>query len=226
MHRIALLGLLAVVAPAHAAPSDDEAAICRNGLFTSSPAGFALARVAVPRLHLLGDSDGCPGKGEAACRQGPYVVQGDTVVLAQRRGGYACAFYPNKVGGSAGWVAEASLRPLPVTDKPALGAWIGHWRDGDNGLQLIANGDGSVTVNGDAYWPSASPSLEDAPGGPHLGSVTARDYVQGNRLEVSEHACQVRMQLLGDLLLVSDNLQCGGMNVSFGGVYRRAAAPR
>ena len=34
------------------------------------------------------------------------------------------------------------------------------------------------------------------------------------------------MQLLGDLLVVADNQECGGMNVSFSGVYRRAVAPR
>lgn len=80
--------LLAVSAIAHAAPSDADAAVCRNGLFTSSPSAFSLAKVVVPRLYLLNDSDGCPGKGEAACRQRSYVVKGDVVVLAQHRVGW------------------------------------------------------------------------------------------------------------------------------------------
>ncbi len=69
-------------------------------------------KLVVPRLYLLNDSDGCPGKSEAACRQRSYVVKGDVVVLAQHRDGYACAFYPNKVGGSAGWVAERNLQAV------------------------------------------------------------------------------------------------------------------
>ncbi|QNH10662.1 hypothetical protein HEP73_00063 [Xanthomonas sp. GW] len=226
MRGVWLLTLLAVSAMAHAAPGDEEAATCRNGVFANSPAGFALAKVAVPRLYLLDDSDGCPSKGEAACRQRAYVVKGDVVVLAQRRDGFACAFYPNKVGGSAGWVAQESVQPLPSAAEPTPQAWNGRWHDGDNGLQLTANGDGSVTVNGDAYWPSANPDPEERPGGPNVGAVTARGYPEGNRVEVSEDDCNVRLQLLGDLLVVADNLQCGGANVSFGGVYRRGAAAR
>ncbi|WP_036142209.1 hypothetical protein [Luteibacter sp. 9135] len=38
---------------------------------------------------------------------------------------------------------------------------------------MIANGDGSVTFNGNAYWPSANPDPQQTPGGPHLGAVTA-----------------------------------------------------
>ncbi|MCC5073673.1 hypothetical protein [Xanthomonas campestris] len=221
MHKACLLFLLSVSAMAHAAPHDDEAADCRNGSFTNSPSAFTLARVAVPRLYLLNDSDGCPSKGEAACRQRSYVVKGDVVVLAQHRGGYTCASYPNKVGVSAGWVAERSLQPIASTATPPASAWNAHWYDGDNTLQLTANGDGSITVNGDAYWPSANPSPEQVPGGPHFGAVTARSLAEGNRLEVREDDCTVRLQLLGDLLIVVDNLQCGGASVSFNGIYRR-----
>ncbi|MEA9590134.1 hypothetical protein VC279_23725 [Xanthomonas sp. WHRI 10064A] len=226
MHKAWLLVLLAVSAIAHASPSDDDAAVCRNGLFTSSPSAFSLAKVVVPRLYLLKDSDGCPGKSKAACRQRSYVVKGDVVVLAQHRDGYTCAFYPNKVGGSAGWVAERNLQAITSTATPPARAWNGHWHDGDNTLQLTASGDGSVAVNGDAYWPSANPSPEQTPGGPHIGAVTARSTPNGNRLEVSEDDCTVCLQLLGELLIVADNLQCGGANVSFSGVYRQDHARR
>jgi hypothetical protein len=226
MQRAWLLALLALSAAAHAAPNDEEAATCRNGAFARSPARFALAQVAVPRLYLLDDSNGCPGKGEAACRQRAYVVKGDVLVLAQHRGGYACAFYPNKVGGSAGWVAQSSVQPLPSAAEARSEAWNGQWHDGDNQLQLTANGDGTVTVNGDAYWPSANPDPEQAPGGPNIGAVTARGFPEGNRVEVNDEDCKVRLQLLGDLLVVADNLQCGGHNVSFSGVYRRDRAAR
>lgn len=225
MHKTWLLALLAVPAMACAAP-DEDAAMCRNGSFPMSTAGFSLAKVAVPRLYLLNDDDGCPAKGEAACRQRAYVVKDDTVVLAQRQDGYVCAFYPNKVGGSAGWVAQASVQPLPSAARPTPQAWNGRWHDGDNQLQLTANGDGSVTVNGDAYWPSANPDPEQVPGGPHTGFVTARGYPDGNRVEVSEDQCKVRLQLLGDLLVVADNQDCGGANVTFNGIYRRAPAKR
>ncbi|WP_196482992.1 hypothetical protein [Burkholderia cepacia] len=95
---------------------------------------------------------------------------------------------------------------------------------------MIPNGDGTVTMNGDAYWPSANADPQTRPGGPNLGSVTARNAPEGNRLEVSknsrayenEHACKVAARLLGDLLVVADNRNCGGSNVSFTGVYRKS----
>jgi len=36
-----------------------------------------------------------------------------------------------------------------------------------------------------------------------------------------EDTCTVHAQLLGDVLIVADNSECGGMNVRFNGVYRR-----
>lgn len=221
MYKTLLLALLALPAAAHAA-TDEDAAMCRNGAFPMSTAGFSLARVTVPRLSFLSDDDGCPAKGEAVCRQRGYVVKDDLVVLAQHQGAYVCAFYPNKVGGSAGWVATSNVQALPDAVDPKPQAWAGQWHDGDNQLQLLANGDGSVTVNGSAYWPSADPDPRQNPGGPHLGAVTARGYPEGKQLKVKEDTCQVRLDLLGDLLVVSDNQECGGANVTFNGVYRRA----
>ncbi|PPT93699.1 hypothetical protein XaraCFBP7407_17200 [Xanthomonas arboricola pv. arracaciae] len=220
MHKAWMLALLGVSPLVHAAPADDDAT-CRNGLFTSAPVAFSLGKVIPPRLYLLKDTDGCPDTGGAACQGRAYVVKNDIVLTAQRRNAYVCVLYPNKGGGNAGWVAQSSLQMQPSAATPTAQAWNGHWHDGDNTLQLTTNADGSITVNGDAYWPSAFPDPEQTPGGPHTGSVTARGYPEGNRVEVNEDMCKVRLQLLGDMLLADDNLECGGMNVSFGGVYRK-----
>ena len=40
--------------------------------------------------------------------------------------------------------------------------------------------------------------------------------------EDSEHSCKVEFSLVGDTLIASDNGLCGGANVRFDGVYRRA----
>ncbi len=143
--------LLAALLPASAFASgiaDDGA--CRNGAFPSEQSRFALARVVdAPRLYLLGDMDGCPAKGEPACRQRSYVVNGDTVVTGRDLGAYRCAFFPNRVGGSAGWVDRSKLQPLPVA-VPSLQDWAGNWKDGDNGLRITVQG-GQLHVEGDAY---------------------------------------------------------------------------
>ncbi|HEL3807788.1 TPA: hypothetical protein UMT99_003956, partial [Stenotrophomonas maltophilia] len=41
-------------------------------------------------------------------------------------------------------------------------------------------------------------------------------------VEFVEDTCKVRVHSLGEVLIVADNSECGGMNVRFNGVYRRA----
>mgnify|MGYP000885066726 FL=1 len=215
------LFLLAMLSPLAAAASDlADGGSCRNGLFPSAQSGFALARVVgTQRLYLLGDMDGCPAKGEPACRQRSYVVSGDTVVTGRDLGAYRCAFYPNKVGGSAGWVDRSKLQPLPVAT-PSLQDWAGDWKDGDNGLRISVRG-GQLHVEGDAYWPSANPTPEQRPYGPNMGQVEAQATPRGSQVDFVEDSCTVHAQVLGDVLVVSDNSECGGMNVRFDGVYRK-----
>ncbi|MBH1460560.1 hypothetical protein N7676_11505 [Stenotrophomonas sp. GD03993] len=214
--------LLATLSPFAAITSDlaDEGS-CRNGAFPSEQSGFALAKVVgAPRLYLLGDMDGCPAKGEPACRQRSYVVSGDTLVTGRDLGSYRCAFFPNKVGGSAGWVDRSKLQALPVRT-PSLQDWVGDWKDGDNGLRISVQG-GQLHVQGDAYWPSANPTPEQRPYGPNIGQVDARATPRGADVEFVEDTCRVRVHSLGEVLIVADNSECGGMNVRFNGVYRRA----
>jgi hypothetical protein len=201
---------------------------CRNGAFPAEQSDVALARVSGDtRLYLLGDLDGCPDKGEPACRQRSYVVGGDTLVTGRTRGGYRCGFFPNTVGGSAGWVDVRRLQPLPARPTPTLRDWAGHWHDGDNTLDLAVQ-DGQLVVTGEAFWPSAKPTPQ-RPYGPNLGQIDAVARPVGAVLEAvdkDDASCTLQARWLGDYLIVADNRQCGGMNVRFNGVYRRAKGTR
>lgn len=209
--------------PALASGSADDGS-CRNGAFPSEQSGFALARViGASRLYLLGDTGGCPARGETACRQRSYVVPGDTLITGRDKDGYRCAFFPNKVGGSAGWVASTRLQPQPLPP-PTLQAWAGDWRDGDDHLVIGVRG-GQLHVAGDAYWPSANPTPEVRPYGPNMGQVEALAAPSGDTVAFQDATCTLRAHLLGDYLIVADNSECGGMNVRFNGVYRRTPAP-
>ncbi len=217
-----LLLLLVTLSPMTAFATDmaDDGS-CRNGSFPSEQSNFALAKVAgVSRLYFLDDMDGCPARGEPACRQHSYVVSGDTVVTGRDRGPFRCAFFPNKEGGSAGWVDSSRLQPLPVTP-PSLKLWVGDWHDGDDGLKIRLHGR-QLQVEGEAYWPSANPTPQERPGGPNLGGVEAVAAPHGDQVDFIEDSCKVHAQILGDVLVVSDNSECGGMNVRFDGVYRRS----
>ena len=212
-----LAALLPVTAMASGSADDGS---CRNGAFPSEQSGYALAKVVgASRLYLLSDTEGCPARGEPACRQRSYVVPGDTLITGRDNSGYRCAFFPNKGGGSAGWVASTRLQPQPLPP-PTLQAWAGDWRDGDDQLVIGVRG-GQLHVEGDAYWPSANPTPEVRPYGPNMGQVEALAAPTGNTVAFQDATCTLRAHLLGDYLIVADNSECGGMNVRFNGVYRR-----
>lgn len=215
-----LLALPLFALTATAASAQDDI-MCRNGLFPSEPP-FAPAEIqGKDRAYFHDDMNGCPWTGEA-CRTHAYVVPGDEVVIGRIANGYACAFYPSKGGGTAGWVGVERLRPLPVEADPPLSAWIGQWSSEGNPAVRFREKDGRVSVVGEAFWPGPEPT-EMYPS-PHIGEIDGPVTVLGNRGHYGdEDLCEVDFTLLGDLLVAGDNNKCGGMNVSFSAIYRRVA---
>jgi len=134
--------------------------------------------------------------------------------------GYVCAFYPNRVGGSAGWIRAGDLTRLADQHAHGLTAWVGEWRDGDNSIRLSLKA-GQLVAAGQAYWPGASPELKLFPGGPNIGEMAGAARPDGAKAVFDEDGCRVELRLIGPYLAATDNDQCGGMNVSFSGVYRR-----
>ncbi|APG04839.1 hypothetical protein BJI69_13680 [Luteibacter rhizovicinus DSM 16549] len=201
-----------------------EDALCRNGLFSSSESHWAMARVMGSEpVALLEDMSNCPEGGAPACESGEYAKPGERVILGQSSGEYRCAYAPDAQGGGrAGWIPSRRLRLLPIVAVPPVGAWTGMWSNGTDRLRLTANADGTLSGQGNAYWPGP-PGTNIAPLARHFGGISARAAPMGQRLELKQSACQVTAWLLNDLLVVDDNGQCGGMNVRFSGVYRKRA---
>jgi hypothetical protein len=224
--KLLLTGILLVLLNASAAPAaaEDEDLSCRNGNFASGQSAFGLAKVIGPdRLNFLGDMDGCPSE-EARCRNRAYVVVGDVLLTGRDHGAYVCAFYPDRFDGDAGWVRRDRLSMLAVAASPPPAAWAGHWKNGDNTIALKAEGD-ALVADGEAYWPSAHPPRSDAPGLPNDGQLSGTARPTANRVVFSDNdpdGCTASLTLVGALLVVADNNNCGGMNVSFTGVYRRS----
>lgn len=217
------MAAVALLAASAARAAEDDG-LCRNGVFPKEQGQFGLAKVTGGgRLGFLGDMDGCPNE-TPACRGTGYVVAGDTLITGRAKGPYVCAFYPNRVGGSAGWVRADRLAPAPVDHAPALSAWLGRWKDGDDSIRLTARG-GALVADGAAFWPSANPSLAERPGGPNTGELSGSARPVGSRVVFrdgdDQDACRATLTLVGPFLVVSDNDNCGGMNVSFTGVYTR-----
>jgi hypothetical protein len=219
-----LPALLAPLLCLGAAPPEEFDVTCRNGVFTQDP-HFVLATVSgmERRAYFHEDAEGCPWQGEA-CASRAYVISGDTVILSKIRNGYACAFYPSKGGGTAGWLPslQLSLRPADTRADPAR--WLGKWSSEGNPQLTFSNRFSKLTVTGKAYWPGPAgthnwPSI-------HEGEIDGPVEITGRvgHYGEDENLCQVRFTLLGDYLLAHDNGNCGGANVSFSAVYTRPAA--
>lgn len=202
------------IAPVAALAEDTT---CRGGLFTRQ-ASFAQATVTQPQAFFHTDTDGCPTSGQ--CRTNSYVIDGDALVIGRRIGDFVCAFFPNDSGGTAGWVETGALQIDPLDTAPTPAHWDGNWTDGGSADLTIRAKDGSPYIVGEAFWP-ARPEENDWPT-IHIGEVDGRLSITGNRASYSDdNLCELELTLLRDFLLVADNRRCGGVNVTFSGVYTR-----
>jgi len=216
---IAAMGLWTQGSPAQTVAQGTS---CRDGSFSSSESHWAMARVLGSEpVALLDDMDGCPQRGTPACESGASVKPGERLILGSSLGKYRCSYAVDAQGGGrAGWVPSQRLRLLPIVAAPPTRAWSGLWSNGADRLRLTANADGTLSGQGNAYWPGP-PGTNIAPLTRHFGGVSARAVPVGQRLELNQSACQVTARLLNDVLLVKDNGQCGGVNVRFDGVYTK-----
>ena len=222
-YTLALLCALCCAATrAGAQDNGNPANWCRNGLFTTDAKEFGLASVVGgrgERAYFYGDEEGCPGPA-AKCRQKTYVVPGDELIVSRTFGDWVCAWYqPARGSETVGWLPAHRLNLKAANANPPLAAWLGSWGFYDNELRIARSKKaGALSVQGDATWQGVNP------GNVHVGEVSGEAAPAGNALSLGggdPDDCHVKMRLVGAFLIVEDNKQCGGMNVTFDGVYRK-----
>lgn len=231
---ILVLAALALLAgPAHAEENE-----CRRSPSLASGAPPTFGRITAPgRTAFVKDGlarAGCPDPSPA-CRERAYLVTADPVILGERLGAYVCARYRGAGDdtGWTGWVPAKSVAVAPAaTISPA--DWLGTWT-GPEARIRVAQGDkpGMLAFAGDATWGAGDPERVRR-GGVHIGAFAGTVAPQGAAasfavgengalpVETGDAAdCKVWMRRVGPWLVVDDNLACGGLNVSFRGLYRR-----
>lgn len=192
-----------------------------------------------PRTHFVKNPDdqiGCPAAGPA-CQRKAYLVPGDRVLAGQSLGDWRCAvFFPAKGGATTGWLPAAGLGPPPQVSFNAAD-FAGEWRrDEEASLSFKLLPGEKLEVSGYASYGSQDPERV-ARGAVNVGEVLPTTVsVDGAVLvfepevgnidpaQAGEYSCILWLQRLRtsvDLLVVRDNHNCGGMNVSFSGIYRR-----
>lgn len=194
----------------------------------------------VDRAHFYkSDSEdaGCPFQRD--CRRRGFVVGGDSVMVVASDERFACALYvggPPKYAMTAGWIETALLserRPRDYDAEDFLGRWgYGEFHE----IEITDATDGMVHISGEALFGAEDPERL-ARGAVNLGSLDSfvpeddseiaftidwdgmvQEYAYG---EPGDNLCRVRMHRDGPYLVVQDNHRCGGMNVTFTGLYRR-----
>ncbi|HLL99739.1 MAG TPA: hypothetical protein VK400_01685 [Pyrinomonadaceae bacterium] len=198
--------------------------LCRSGFFPRESAAYRLASVKGAKnekVYFYGDErSACPdGKN---CRMKSYLIPNDEVVVSRTFGRWACSWYqPKKGSETVGWIAVDKLDFRETNQNPALADWLGAWNyAGENRIEIgKSKTNGSLAITGNAVWRGLGDNI-------HTGEIDDESKPAGNELKIgadaeSEDECQVTMRLVGKYLVVSDNLRCGGVNVSFSGVYRK-----
>ncbi|MEH3143809.1 MAG: hypothetical protein PGN34_00250 [Methylobacterium frigidaeris] len=234
-----MLALLAVSVQAGRAEENE----CRRPPRLSEGAPPTFGRVvAAERTAFVRDGlaqPGCPEAG-ARCRERAYLVQGDPVLLGERRGAYLCVSYPSARSGleRTGWLPAAAVAADPSAPEPASG-WFGTWKRAEAWIGITAGkAAGALAIAGSATWGAGDPDRVRR-GGIHTGEIEAEAAPAAGALSfaMGESAtlpvekgdaddCKVWMRRVGPWLVVDDNLRCGGVNVSFRGVYGRDGGAR
>lgn len=96
--------------------------------------------------------------------------------------------------------------------------WLGVWQN-DHAKIAIQSFDGrTLEATGNALW------VGGVPGTSHFGDFRVSGIPENGVISTDagygETGCQVAMRVVGDFLFAADNQRCGGMNVTFDGIYR------
>ena len=160
-------------------------------------------RTDVKRAHFVDiackDGDACPKELKA------YLVPGDTVLASEPFRGAYCVYYGSKGRElKAGYMTEDELQP----SKAKAADITGTWAMDDNTLTFDKSG-GGLKVSGEAQY------------GDNLGELEAPAKLKGGKLSATDGNCTISGRLRGPYLVIDESDNCGGMNVSFMGIYTK-----
>jgi len=173
-----------------------------------------LAEVSSPRATQA--YIGCPPGG--ACK--PVALPPRSVVFVYKtEGAWTCGYLTMRDGAGPGWVQSKDLRAVPADAAPPRHAWLGTWVNGEGRILITAAADGAkLKLEGHSVWKGGR-------GVEHTGDFEGEAASSGNRLHFVEggaDSCTIDLTLVGPYLAANDNNMCGGMNVRFWGVWKRA----
>lgn len=230
-----LLLLTAVLWPLTAAAECPEPANRDNF------AELSLAQVKPGVTKVFFAKDDCAPGGTTSCLTKAYVMPGDIVLVSEVLDASACATYVNTKGQVTSGLLPNDRLTAPRRLPSATGRdLIGTWTRLEAQIVIKPKGrDGTLDVDGNATFGALDPGRVKR-GAVNLGEFAFVAQPTRNAFDIGlatdskgetkpvpgaqadEFDCRVSMIALPPYLVVKDNLMCGGANVSFTGIYRRA----
>lgn len=175
-------------------------------------AAYSYHKVTSKRAYFLNDD---------LIKMKSYVVKGDIVAVRNHKPYGVCAVYVSKQGKiTTGWLKADDIA---VAETKISSPWQGEWEALFNKLSKHNKAWLTIDKNGnfagDAIYTGMSAEA------PSVGDIKMPSQLESNvRIAISDdtNPCIVQALRMGKYLLVGDNKECGGLNVTFSGVYRRA----
>lgn len=181
-----------------------------DGWATPPEQRLVIAEVTAQHATLLTE---CQSQGE--CVASYSYAPGTPVLIYRQSGGWTCGYFSGRKGAGPNWIRSDQLRVLSYNPRPSLKEWLGIWIGGEDRVSIhAAKTLGALRLEGNAEWHGAGDNA-------HIGAMEGTVVPDGNRLHLVSGVCTVDMTLLGNYIVASDNMNCGGLNARFEGIWKR-----
>lgn len=201
---------------------------CREGFFTRETnefgVGFVKGKTGSRAYFYKDDPEKCPDG--AGCRTSSYLLPGDTVITNRERNGMVCAWFTSAKGAvRVGWLKASEIDFPNMLHDASERVWVGEWRYAQNSITInLDKAKGGLHVLGSAIWKGLGDNV-------HVGELDGNASPTDGILKYSdgdsEYDCKVTLDItIATYLIVADNGNCGGANVTFSGIYRKVASKR
>jgi len=192
---------------------------------------LVVAKVSVPsRLYFVKGADesvSCPSDA-AGCSEPSYLVPGDLVLTGKTHGAYVCAAFQSplarKQDWTNGWLPTSALSSVAPAPAPKVSDWIGEWVHPGGSITISEGNRGMLKIDGLQTYPAAlnvHTGVLEAEVKPAQAMIAFADDGSTPFDKADKGQCLVRVQRVDTWLAVEDNEGCGGVMVTFTGLYRR-----
>lgn len=213
-----VFAVLSVIPLAQSVLAEIEPYACRSGAFSSYEGiqlGFVRSGVS-GRSYFYDDGKNCPYN--ESCKKKSYLVPGNELLIAHSEDGWSCVWYQGTKREFGGWMKSDNLGLSILNKKYSNIDWIGMWEyiDSESSIVITQGSNMELDVVGDASYSGGYSGVTKT------GSFIEKGVPDGEYLSLKSagYDCEVSLQLIRDYMVVEES-RCGGLNISFDGIYHR-----